>query len=237
MADESWKVYSDALRYLLSSPKMLDKFRQDMGTETNAELSLSGPMSTDLKNLFLLPSMQAPPVSPGSASAEDDTIAKKATEAQEFFETTARYVRRGALATTVMSILVFLMGLILLGIAAAQSMNGSQPGTALVVAASGIVAIATAFYRSPVTQIRESAADAQRSNMVLMSYLLGLSLLSKSLSGRQTGKEAEMLTALTRDLVGLLPGAQPAPSSVSAQESTGSTLGGGRPSAGDGETG
>jgi hypothetical protein len=39
-----------------------------------------------------------------------------------------------------------------------------------------------------------------------MSYMLGLSLLSKSLAGKQTTGESQMLTALTRDLIDLLPG-------------------------------
>jgi hypothetical protein len=43
--------------------------------------------------------------------------------------------------------------------------------------------------------------------MILMSYILGLSLLGRSLNGADTGRESEQLAVLTRELIGLLPGA------------------------------
>lgn len=205
MADVSWKTYSSALRQLLQRPSMMSQFREDTDGSTAAKLNISAEMSTDLKNLFLShPWLDESSIVP--SEAKDDGVEQRIISAEAFFEKSYTNLRRGAIATTVMSILIFLMGLFLLGIAAAQSIRGSQPGTAIVLAASGIVSIAAAFYRSPVTQIRESAADMQRASMILMSYMLGLSLLSKSLSGKQTAEESEMLTTLTRDLIDLLPG-------------------------------
>ena len=205
--DESWRAYSNTLRELLLRPKLLDQFRQDIDGTTTGHLNLSPDMRSDLKNLILLvPALRGEESSSGtSPSVDEDRVEKSLMSAERFFESSYLKIRRGALITTVMSILIFLMGLFLLGVGAAQSIKGSEPSTAIVLAASGIVAIAAAFYRSPVTQIRESAAEVQRSSMVLMSYMLGLSLLSKSLSGMETVKEGEMLTGLTRDLVALLP--------------------------------
>ncbi len=145
----------------------------------------------------------------GVAERQEDSFQKSALSAEKFFTRTYAHLRRGAIATMVMSILIFLMGLLLLAVAATQSLRGDEPGTAVALAASGIVAIAAAFYRSPVSQMRESAAEMQRASMVLMSYMLGLSLLSRRLSGQETADANEMLTALTRDLAGLLSDPQP----------------------------
>jgi hypothetical protein len=110
----------------------------------------------------------------------------------------------------VVSIVIFVVGVLLLGIAATQSITrDTEAGTAIVLAASGLGAIATAFYRSPVSQVRESATEVQQSSMILMSYMLGLNLVSRSVSGMHTTEESVMLSALTRDLVTLLGGEQP----------------------------
>jgi hypothetical protein len=205
--DESWQAYSNTLQKLLLRPDLLNRFREDIDGTKTAELHISSDMRSDLKNLILrFPSLREEEASTTPSSADEDRLEESMLEAGRFFERSFLQLRRGALTTTVMSILIFLMGLVLLGVGAAQSIRGSEPGTAVVLAASGIVAIAAAFYRSPVTQIRESAAEVQRSSMILMSYMLGLSLLSKSLRGMETAKESEMLTGLTRDLVALLPG-------------------------------
>jgi len=207
MTDESWRTYSDALRQLLQRPLLLSQFQEDMNGSTAADLNITPDMSTDLKKLILLlPPSQPEEASIGALGVKDDEVEKSVMSAEDFFRKSYTNLRRGAITTTIMSILIFLMGLFLLAIAAAQSIQGSQPGTTIVLAASGIVAIAAAFYRSPVEQIRESAGDMQRASMVLMSYMLGLSLLSKSLTGQRTAEESEMLTALTRDLIDLLPG-------------------------------
>ncbi|MBW3579158.1 MAG: hypothetical protein KY462_15775 [Actinobacteria bacterium] len=172
-------------------------------------------MRTDLKNLLILLNTEnAGQMSDGVGGDRrthtGNSFERGAMSAQAYFEKTYGYLRRGAFATTVMSICIFLMGLFLLAVAASQALAGNQPATSVALAASGIGAIAAAFYRSPVAQMRESAAAVQRSTMVLMSYMLGLSLLKRRLDGEDTAAASEMLNTLTRDLSDLLPGERPA---------------------------
>jgi hypothetical protein len=92
-----------------------------------------------------------------------------------------------------MSVLVLVIRLCLLGVAAAQSIVGMKAGSAIALATSGTVTIAVALYRSPVVRIRKSAGEVQRSSVILMSYMLGLSVVSKSLSGQGTVNESNTL--------------------------------------------
>jgi hypothetical protein len=216
MPDGDWQLYSNALRRLVQRPRLREQFRQDVDGTATADLGITPEMRTDFENLLLLLQTQdvAEPPDGGAASATSapqDSFERGALSAQDYFDRTYAYLRRGALATTAMSIAIFLVGLVLLAVATVQSLTGDEPGTTVALAASGIVAIAAAFYRSPVAQMRESAAAVQRSTMVLMSYMLGLSLLKRQLDGEDTGTAGELLNGLTRDLAILLPGAQPPP--------------------------
>lgn len=210
MSEESWRTYSSTLTRLLRRPTLLSRFQEDMDGTATAELNISEEMRTDLKNLLLTLSTasESEPPEPGP-STEDDKVVESVLSAERFFESTYKQIRRGALTTTLMSVTIFVMGVVLLGLAASESITQDDPGTAIVVAASGLGAIAAAFYRSPVTQIRESAAETQQATMILLSYMLGLSLLSKSLRGKRTSEEAEMLSSLTQNLVTLLRSGQP----------------------------
>ena len=228
-SDASWQAYSTALRQLLQREKLRDAFRQDVDGSTSADLNITSEMRTDLKNLLILLSAESDAqagngVGAVSDAGDGDAFERRGLAAQDYFENTYSYLRRAALATTVMSIVIFMMGLFLLGVAARQSLTGDQAATAVALAATGIGAIAAAFYKSPVTQMRESAAAVQRSTMVLMSYMLGLSLLARRLNGEDTAEASEMLNDLTRNLADLLPGgvskAPDRPSTAFRREST-----------------
>ena len=225
MAGETWRTYSNAVRQVLIRPDLAARFQEDVEGDTVLP-ELPADMRHDLKNLLVtLSARGAVPAATGDADAAgDDRFDASAMSAERFFEETYGHLRRGALVATVMSVLIFLMGLFLLGVAAVQSLVGNGTGPAIVLASSGIVAIAAAFYRSPVTQIRESAAEVQRSSMVLMSYMLGVSLLGRSLS--TAAADGETLVTLTQRLIALLP---PGPTRAPEKPATGET---GRPATG-----
>lgn len=205
--DESWKVYSTALTRLLSRPELRSRFQQDRnGTGAAAELKIPQEMQRDLKEILLTVSREE---NSGGDSGHQESIEKQALSAQGFYEATYEHLRRGAIATIVMSALIFAMGLFLLAVAAWEALSDGSEGGTIPLAATGIVAVAAAFYQSPVTQMRASAAEVQRSSMVLMSYMLGMSLVGRSLDGEDTSPERETLIALTNALVELLP-SQPA---------------------------
>lgn len=223
MSNEGWKTYSRALEKLLIRPDLRSRFEQDTEGTMAPSFNISIEMADDLKRLLINVPDGSPPTQPEISTPDSDDLEKRAMSAQEFFETTFRHQRRAALITTTMSILIFLMGLVLLALAAMQSVRDQIPGTAVALAASGIGAIAAAFYKNPVEQMRVSASDMQRSSMILMTYMLGLSLLGKSLSGQSTAEEMERLTTLTSKLVGLLGGGEDEPPTSSGQTETGSS--------------
>lgn len=203
--DESWKEFSTALSRLLSRPELRSSFQQDVnGTGAAAELKIPHEMQTDLKQILLMMSISRDESS-GGDTGHRDSIEKQALSAQGFYEATYKHLRRGAIATIVMSVLIFAMGLFLLAVAAWEALSDDSQGGTIALGATGIVAVAAAFYQSPVAQMRASAAEVQRSSMVLMSYMLGMSLVGRSLDGEEIGPERETLIALTNALVELLP--------------------------------
>ena len=205
---DSWTRYSSALQRILDRPALRSQVEQDVEGALAEELRVTPEMLVDLKRVLV----RLPPAAdreeseprPRSDERRDTAIEDKAVSAEEFFVTTFGHLRRAALIATVMSVTIFVMGLFLLGIAAWQSITGRGESSAIALAASGIVAIVAAFYRSPVQQTRLAAAQMQRSTMILMTYMLGLSLVSKSLFGRPTADAAEQLNTLTAKLVGML---------------------------------
>lgn len=206
-ADASWSTYSTALRRLLARPELRSRFQQDLdGAAVAAELRVPEEMLTDLKQTLLLIGRDEPddPGGPGGPGGHGDGD-QDPLSARSFYEATYAHLRRGAVATVVMSVLIFVMGLGLLLVAAWEALTDDSQGGTIALAATGIAAVAAAFYQSPVTQMRASTAEVQRSSMVLMSYMLGMSLVARSLDGQDTTSERETLVALTHALVELLP--------------------------------
>lgn len=200
-ADASWSTYSSALRRLLTRSELRSRFQQDLdGVGVAAELRIPEEMITDLKQVLLLIGRNEPGDQGDHVDGDRDPLS-----ARSFYEATYAHLRRGAVATVVMSVLIFVMGLGLLLVAAWEALTDDSQGGTIALAATGIAAVAAAFYQSPVTQMRASTAEVQRSSMVLMSYMLGMSLVARSLDGQDTTSERETLVALTHALVDLLP--------------------------------
>jgi hypothetical protein len=58
--------------------------------------------------------------------------------------------------------------------------------------------------------MRASAAEMQKSNMLLMSYMLGVSLVGRTVAGQDTSEASRLLSTLTGELVGQI-GSAPSP--------------------------
>jgi hypothetical protein len=203
MAEESWRRYSTALNRLLQVSELRSRFEEDIDDAVaRDQLHVSPEIAADLKRVLLLMSSQQPPVAEVQQGAT--AVDRRISDAERFFETTFLQIRRASVLTGLMSGLIFLIGVVFLLIAATQAVEGAVPETAIALAASGLGAIAVAFYRSPVQQIRASSAEMQKSNMVLMSYMLGLDLIGRSLAGQDTRGDSARLTELTHALVAAL---------------------------------
>ena len=98
-----------------------------------------------------------------------------------------------------MSITMFLLGVGFLVIAAIRSFTHPESAQVTgVIAGIGVVQIVFLFYRNPLRDISRSISNSQQAKMVVMSYMLGVSLIAKSLKGTATDKEQEALSALTQ---------------------------------------
>jgi hypothetical protein len=105
-----------------------------------------------------------------------------------------------------MSVCIFVMGILFLGIAAyrALAVPDGVGGTA-VVAGIGVVQIVALFYRNPLRDVGRAVSNAQQSKMVLMTYMLGVSLIGEDVyHGTPTEDAGRRLREMTDELVALL---------------------------------
>src|SRR3954464_5278423 len=112
MVDDSWKTYSSALRRLDAQPDLLERFQQDIEGTTAARLGLSPEMVADLKNLYITAHGRTPAGQPSPILLAEES--EHPFSAEQFFKETYGQLKRGALATTIMSSLIFVVGLALL---------------------------------------------------------------------------------------------------------------------------
>jgi len=98
-----------------------------------------------------------------------------------------------------MIITMFSVGVGFLLIAAIRSFTHPESaGVTGVIAGVGVVQIVFLFYRNPLRDIGRSISNSQQAKMVVMSYMLGVSLIAKSLKGTATEKEQRALSTLTQ---------------------------------------
>jgi hypothetical protein len=142
------------------------------------------------------------------------TAIKRADESADDLKRTLlesyAYIRWTFWVSFGMSIVVFLVGLVLVGIAIARSIGEeSISGGTLTIAGLGIADFLLLFYSKPWRDIAENLAKSQRIKMVATSYLAGLALT------RPAQPDAlRLLSELTHDSVRLLGPELPEPSAL-----------------------
>ena len=198
---EDFKIFSQALRELLERPDYRQRFMEkETSEDVRKKLGISEAMATELKIVLnKLPSGGEAEASRASAGELDDKARKTVTSAEDFLEHSFAQLRTGARVLMLMSITMFLIGVGFLVIAAIRTFT--DPDSAQVngvIAGIGVVQIALLFYRNPLRDIGRSIANAQQARIVVMSYMLGMSLLAKSLAGKATDKEQQALSAFTQ---------------------------------------
>jgi|GEM_PF-4278324 len=130
---------------------------------------------------------------PGPPIAQDDRYEKMQLEAFDHIRTAFR-VALG------MSIALFLIGLLLLGIGVFEAVRETAVSTStLTIAGLGLADFVLLFYRRPWQDVSVNLSNSQQVRTVATSYLAGLALLQ-----RGDTKSLELLNELTKRSVEML---------------------------------
>ena len=204
---EDWKTYSRALRRLVASPVLRERFEQQETTaEVTAELKLSDEMATELKNTLL--AMQPASRSNGAGTGADGTAAsslevqaKQAGDsAEDFLNQSLDQLRSGSRLLMGMSVLLFFTGIGFLVLAGVRSFTHPDSATTTtVVGGIGIVQIVALFYRNPLQDIGRAISNAQQAKITVLTYMLGVGLVGRGLVGNATEAQQAALSRLTEE--------------------------------------
>ena len=197
---ENYEIFSQALRRLLARPQYRQRFMEmETSEEVRRELDITNEMATELKTVLAnLPSVGDAEVSTASAVELEDKAVETVASAEKFLERSFAQLRTGARVLMLMSITMFLIGVGFLVIAAIRSFTHPESAEVTgVIAGIGVVQIVFLFYRNPLRDIGRSVSNSQQAKIVVMSYMLGVSLIAKSLKGTATEEEQQALATLT----------------------------------------
>lgn len=208
---EDYKLFSQALRRLLARPQLREKF---MELETSDgvldDLKVSADMASELK--LVLTAMPANDPGDGGAptrSASGTEMEGKAVQAissaEAFLDQSFAQLRSGARVLMVMSVTMFVIGVAFLVAALIRSFtNPESVQVTAIIAGIGVAQVVLLFYRNPLRDIGRSISNSQQAKMTVMSYMLGVTLINRSLGGTPTEKEQLALATLTRQALGQL---------------------------------
>jgi len=201
--------FASALRKLLASDRRRREFEDDATSEAARErLGIPEEMALELRNV--LRDLARPAAAGGRDEAAADEMRTRTMSsidgAQEFLDNSFRQLRTAFRISLVMSVSLFGMGMVFLGIAAYRALAvPGGVGTTAVVAGVGVVQIVALFYRNPLRDVGRAVSNAQQSKMAIMSYMLGVSLVGESVyHGKPTEDAGRRLRGLTRDAIELL---------------------------------
>jgi len=206
-----YQQFSSALRRLLGNADLRAKL-EDEATRVAAceRLKITEAMAKEILNVLgeLRPAAAAPAAAEPDEAVRDLRTRTKASmdEAQTFLDNSFRQLRTTLWISHGMSVLIFLMGILFLAIAAYRAvMVPDGVGGTAVVAGIGVVQIVALFYRNPLRDVGRAVSNAQQSKMVLMTYMLGVSLIGEDVyHGTPTAEAGRRLREMTDELVVLL---------------------------------
>ena len=198
---ESFKIFSRALRELLDHPQYRQGFMEmETSEEIRGKLGITREMATELKHvLSKVPDAKSAEASPGSGKELEARTIESVSSAEVFLERSFAQLRKGTQILIAMSVTMFLFGLGFLLLAAIRSFTHPESAQVTgVIAGVGVIQIVFLFYRNPLRDIGRSVSNSQQAKLVVMSYMLGVNLIAKSLNGTATEKEQQALFALTQ---------------------------------------
>jgi hypothetical protein len=110
------------------------------------------------------------------------------------------HIRTSFWVALIMSIVLFLLGLLLMGIGVSQALRESSVSTStLTIAGLGLADFVLLFFRQPWQDVAVNLSNSQRARTITTSYLVGLTLLH-----RGDTKSLELLDNLTKRSVVML---------------------------------
>jgi hypothetical protein len=202
---EDWRTYSRALRRMVATPALRERFEQQETTSAVAtELNLSDAMATELKNTLL--AMQPAAASDG-APASDGYVDGNSLEAQakevgasaeNFLDQSLAQLQFGSRLLMGMSLALFMTGIAFLILAGVRSFTHPDSVTlTAVVGGIGIVQIVALFYRNPLQDIGRAISNAQQAKITVLTYTLGVGLVGKGIVSSATEAHQAALSKLT----------------------------------------
>ena len=202
MDDDSWQTYSNTLRRLLERPRLLQQFQEELDGTATSDLNLTAEMRTDIKQLLLsLSSYQAPPAeasAPGGQGSGGPGLRGPGLTREHLL---CRVVLRVDLRASPPCGTRHHLGEHR-RLPRRRSPAGHRCGPVHHAGRGGgngdrAGRVRTGCDRDGLLSQsgepgREFATAVQQSSMILMSYMLGLNLVSKSLSGMRMSDESVM---------------------------------------------
>lgn len=212
VTDERITRTVEAVRRVVEEPELCERLKSDAGPAAAAELGL--PPSAYAELLQLVSQLEA---RSGAAFNGQGGAARTSTRRAESAETAATsdsavhdylqtqlevfsQIRQSYRVALGMSIVVFLVGLVLLGIAVARATTEREvSGGTLALAGMGLADFAILFFRQPWKDVAVNLMNAQRTRTIATTYLVGLSFLRDGDEER-----LKLLDGLTTSCVGAL---------------------------------
>jgi hypothetical protein len=189
--DAAFKIISDA------------KTRNQLLDEKQAEkvmLELKLPQSTSLRSKLLLISSRIDHIKEHAVSKNIEDKDSEAEEMRKMLLESFVHIRWSFWMSLIMSVTLFVVGIIFLSTAVMQSLTESSASTTtFTIAGLGIADFVLLFYTRPWQDISANLANSQQIKIIATSYLAGLSLLPEEKT--EALKSLEQLTTETVTLI------------------------------------
>jgi len=188
-----------AVFLLIGDEKLQDKLQDQR--QAGATLDRLGlPQDTRPALLDIVNKLSSRRANRGDTNPEPAAATSSLTDVQRILLESFVHIRWSFWISIIMSVILFLMGLVFLAAALMQSLNAqSVSSSTLTIAGLGIADFVLIFYTRPWKDVTTNLANAQQIRMIATSYLAGFALIR---GGTQEQRKA--LDELTERSVGLV---------------------------------
>ena len=190
--DADYRAFHTALRRLAAQPGLIEILESnDTAAEAAKQLRISEEVRLEILNQLNDFRVLFRQQSETTGGAERDAVKGKSDDegrrieinsARTFFEEAFSQLRQAYATSRIMSVTMFIIGVVFLGIAAAGALlRPENVATNAVVGGIGIVQIVALFYRNPLADIAQAVSNAQQAKIVITSYVIGMTLIHDSI--------------------------------------------------------
>jgi hypothetical protein len=178
--------------------------QQETSQEAATELKISNDMATQVRQFLLdirelgarLPGDEVG--APGPERSLEDRASEASDSAQAFLNKSLGQLESGSRVLMGMSVALFAIGVGFLVLAGVRSVTDPDSVLATaVIGGIGVVQIVASFYRDPLHDIARTISNAQQAQIIVLSYMVGIGLVGKAVSGSETEGPQAALSRLT----------------------------------------